>query len=99
MSLHRPPLPTRASSSSSGLETPGESGYGLTPLLAEISVFVVPAKLDVGAVIAQIDALGGERVSQPKDARIIVTALRGRPRLARVLDGALVSEQQWESEV
>lgn len=84
----RPPLPHRATSSS-GHQTP--EGPALSPLLAEISVFVVPAKVDMAAAVSQIEALGGDRALRPEDARMVVTALRGRPRLARVLGDAVVS--------
>ncbi len=84
----RPPLPHRATSSSSGRLTPERPV--LVPLLAEISVFVVPAKLDMGTLVAQIEAMGGERALRPEDATLVITALRGRPRLARVLGEAVV---------
>ncbi|GMK55276.1 hypothetical protein CspeluHIS016_0203320 [Cutaneotrichosporon spelunceum] len=83
----RPPLPQRTASSSSGHRTP--DGLVLPPLLAEITVFVVPAKVDMAQAVSQIEALGGERVLRPEDARIVVTALRGRPRLERVLGSAV----------
>ncbi|BEJ16312.1 hypothetical protein CspHIS471_0509170 [Cutaneotrichosporon sp. HIS471] len=83
----RPPLLHRATSSSSGHHTP--EGPALPPLLAEISVFVVPAKMDMVQAVSQIEALGGERALRPEDARVIITALRGRPRLERVLGNAV----------
>lgn len=68
-----------------------EDELGLLPLLAEVTVFVVPGKLDLAKVYGQIDALGGERVLDPNNASLIVTGLRGAPRLERVLGPGLVS--------
>ncbi|BEI93291.1 uncharacterized protein CcaverHIS019_0509190 [Cutaneotrichosporon cavernicola] len=85
----RPPLLHRATSSSSGHHTPEGLGPALPPLLAEISVFVVPAKMDMAQAVSQIEALGGERSLRPEDAQVIITALRGRPRLERVLGNAV----------
>lgn len=103
--MPRPPLPSRESSSFSGHPPAPNNRPELVPLLAEISIYVVPAKLDVGEVIEQIDALGGERSNRPEDARLVVTALRGRPRLARVLGDAVVScsgpallPEEWDGE-
>ncbi|BEJ01068.1 hypothetical protein CcaverHIS631_0509250 [Cutaneotrichosporon cavernicola] len=84
-----PPLLHRATSSSSGHHTPEGLGPALPPLLAEISVFVVPAKMDMAQAVSQIEALGGERSLRPEDAQVIITALRGRPRLERVLGNAV----------
>lgn len=83
----RPPLPSHASSSSE-VPTPRSS---LPPLLAEIEIFLIPAKIDIGAVVGQIESLGGTLVSDPEDARIILTALKGRPRIAHVVGDELVS--------
>jgi DNA polymerase mu len=57
----------------------------LPQLLAQLTLYLVPAKLDVGALDAQITELGGTVVGRASDARIIITALRGRPRLERAL--------------
>jgi hypothetical protein len=56
-----------------------------------LTFYLVPAKLDIQLVDAQIAALGGERVGRMQDARVVVTALRGRPRIERVLGVGAVS--------
>ncbi|KLT45462.1 Nucleotidyltransferase [Cutaneotrichosporon oleaginosum] len=86
--MYRPPLTHHATSSSSGRQ-PSFEGPPLVPLLAEIPVFVVPAKLDMIEVVSQIEALGGVRALRPEEAVMVITALRGRPRLARVLGDAV----------
>lgn len=73
-----------------------DTGNGVPPLLAEVTVFVVPGKLDLGEVYERIDSLGGERVLDPDDAGVIVTGLRGVPRLQRVLGANLVSRAVCE---
>lgn len=95
------PHPTRRVSSSGSRRqlspSPVEGETDLPPLFSQLTFYVVPAKLDVAAVIDQIVALGGERVGKLSDARVIVTALRGRPRLERALGPGAVSLRRSRS--
>lgn len=63
----------------------------LVPVLAELTFYVVPAKLDLASTRARIEELGGRVVGNKAEARIVVTALKGRPRLERVLGSGVVS--------
>lgn len=98
MSQPRPPLPHHESSERSELGERNELSFpdanddsALCPLLAEVTVFVVPGKLDLREVYERIDTLGGERVLDPAEATLVVTGLRGVPRLQRALGRNLVS--------
>ncbi|WOO81108.1 DNA-directed DNA/RNA polymerase mu [Vanrija pseudolonga] len=85
----RPPLRPSASSSSSVSvsRSPSQAPASIVPLFAELTFYVVPAKLEgrIVAVYAQIDALGGQRTARAEDADYVLTALHGIPRLERVL--------------
>lgn len=92
----RPPLPHHESSERNehderfaGID--GDAEGDLPPLLAEVRIFVVPGKLDLREVYEKVDALGAERVIEPDAARVVVTGLRGAPRLERALGRDLVS--------
>lgn len=93
--MSRPPFKHHESSERSerALESEADEAGALPPLLAEVTLFVVPGKLDLREVYERIDALGGERVLEPDDARIVVTGLRGVPRLERALGPNLVSRR------
>lgn len=89
---HRPPpQPNPAIQSSE--ETTASSSHLLLadpivlyPSLSRIRVHVIPTKLDgeLPAIYAQIEALGGI-VSALDECTFAVTALRGRPRLERII--------------
>lgn len=90
----RPPLRPSASSSSSVSvsRSPSNASASIVPLFAELTFYVVPAKLEgaIASVYAQIDALGGQRTARAEDADYVLTALHGIPRLERVLGRNLV---------
>lgn len=96
--MSRPPFKHHESSERSerALESEADEAGALPPLLAEVRLFVVPGKLDLREVYERIDALGGERVLEPDDARVVVTGLRGVPRLERALGPNLVSRRAGE---
>lgn len=82
-----------ASSSSSTLQLQHQSqALPLYPLFASLVFHIVPAKLenDLGVVYQSIEDLGG-RCDGIESARWIVSALRGRARLSRVLGKWMVS--------
>lgn len=96
MSQSRPPLNHHESSERSEYGGRGDLSIPdgdetIPPLLAEVTLFVVPGKLDLREVYERIDALGGERVLDPDEATLVVTGLRGVPRLQRALGANLVS--------
>lgn len=97
--MSRPPFKHHESSERSevGEREDAFADSGVPPLLAEVTVFVVPGKLDLGEVYERIDSLGGERVLDPNEAGIVVTGLRGVPRLQRVLGANLVSRAESEA--
>lgn len=83
---HRPgPEPIPAASSSSIIVQHVESTR-LFPLFAQLSFHVVPAKIEgeLGNVYSWIEELGGRCVNV-EAGKYVVTALRGRARLERVL--------------
>lgn len=63
----------------------------LYPLLARLTFHVIPGKLEdeLGNIYEIIDDLGGKCVRW-QDARLILTALKGRPRIARAIGGEAV---------
>ncbi|ORY32892.1 putative beta DNA polymerase [Naematelia encephala] len=83
-----PPRPSIASiqQSTSSSQQQHHRSLTLYPLFAGLSFHVVPAKLeeDMSRIYQCIDDLGGRNVSLA-DAKMVVTALVGRPRLARAL--------------
>jgi len=72
------------SSSSSIVRHPYRPIHSLHPLFARLRFYVVPAKIDadLSRVYECIEELGGKCVGV-EDAMFVVTALRGRPRLAK----------------
>lgn len=84
-------LPAASSSSSTlQLHHPSQSAT-LYPLFASLIFHIVPAKLedDIGVLYQSIEDLGG-RCDGLEAARWVVSALKGRARLARVLDKWMV---------
>ncbi|ORX35733.1 putative beta DNA polymerase [Kockovaella imperatae] len=86
-------MPTRPSLSSIPISTSsqlithhGSPIHNLHPLFAQLAFFIVGAKLeeDIGKIYSIIDELGGTTVAI-EDAMIILTALKGRPRLLKAL--------------
>ena len=75
-----------ASSSSSNLHLKHQHRNPLYPLFASLVFHVVPAKLepDLGVLYQSIEDLGG-RCDGLEGCRWVVTALKGRARLSRVL--------------
>jgi hypothetical protein len=75
-----------ASSSSSNLQLKHHHPNPLYPLFASLVFHVVPAKLesDLGVLYQSIEDLGG-RCDGLEGCRWVVTALKGRARLSRVL--------------
>lgn len=61
--------------------------HSLCPLLAELEFYIVPSKLGEATerLYACIRELGGRIVPKPEIADIVLTALRGRARLEKVL--------------
>lgn len=93
------PHPTVRSSDASldqgsRLEIPNEPP--LFPLLSRIRIHILPTKLDgeLPTMYAHVESLGGI-ISPAQDAEIIVTALRGRPRLIKVLGSAALVDSRW----
>ena len=73
----------------------------LHPIFAQLTFHVLPGKLDgeLDRIYSTIDELGGRCVSL-EEARLVVTALRGRPRLEKALgkdmvSGMLVGDAEW----
>ena len=86
----RPSLQSLPDSTSSNLFTHTASPNRLYPLFAGLTFHVLPAKIpDIARVYDSIDELGGKCVAL-KHARIIITAIRGRPRLVRALGAAVL---------
>jgi DNA polymerase mu len=58
----------------------------LLPFFAELTFHVIPAKLDgqLGKVYAWIEELGGRCVSA-EEGTLVVTALKGRARLEKLI--------------
>lgn len=71
-----------------------ELEFDLYPILSQLRIHVVPIKLEssVTSIHAQIHALGG-KVSRIEDCTFAITALKGRPRLERVLGSKWVDEK------
>ena len=80
-----------ASSSSSTLHVKHHHSAPLYPLFASLVFHIVPAKLeaDLGVLYQSIEDLGG-RCDGLEGARWVVTALKGRARLSRVLGKFIV---------
>lgn len=89
-----------ASSSSSTLQLHHQSqgALPLYPLFASLVFHVIPAKLesDLGIVYQSVEDLGG-RCDGIEGARWIVTALKGRARLSKVLGKWMVSQTSEQS--
>ncbi|GHJ85213.1 hypothetical protein NliqN6_1615 [Naganishia liquefaciens] len=87
----RPP-PTPASDAS----RPAIHPTPLYPLLSHIRIHILPTKLDgnLPTAYARVEALAGI-VSPVEDASVIVTALRGRARLVKVLGSAQMVDERW----
>jgi DNA polymerase mu len=68
----------------------------LYPLLSRIRIHILPTKLDgeLPKMYACVEQLGGI-ISPVDDAEIIVTALRGRPRLIKVLGSSALIDSGW----
>lgn len=106
---HRPPPvphPTTTSSSSTILNPSDPSFSGsfqlprdplgpLYPLLSRIRIFVVPTKMDgrLPETYARVEALGGIVSPDMGSCQVAVTVLRGRPRLAKLLEEAV--DAKW----
>ena len=75
-----------ASSSSSTLQLHHHQVAPLYPLFASLVFHIVPAKLenDIGVLYQSVEDLGG-RCDGLESARWVITALKGRARLGRVL--------------
>lgn len=83
----RPSLDAIQQSTSSGiLHPPREPIHKLYPLFAQLTFYVVPDKLDgeLEKIYEIITELGGD-LRPFQEARFVVTALKGRPRLSRAL--------------
>ncbi|KAL7421959.1 hypothetical protein Q5752_003731 [Cryptotrichosporon argae] len=99
----RPPAQPLPSSSSSALaHAHALPRAPLAPLFAQLTFFVVPPKIpDLDRVYGAIEELGGKCVAV-EDAWIVVTALQGRPRLARAvgdgIDGKVVVSVEFVDE-
>ena len=90
----RPSLDSLAQSSTSEQVSRHRPVSRLYPLFAQLSFHVLPGKLDgqMGQIYDMIDDLGGKCVRMGQ-ARFILTALRGRPRIERAIgNNADVSE-------
>lgn len=77
----------RASSSSSQIQNTRHTPiHQLYPLFAGLTFHIVPAKIGetIGQIYSAVDELGGKCV-RVEQARLIVTELRGRPRLIRAI--------------
>ena len=82
-----------ASSSSSNLQLHHHSlSIPLYPLFASLIFHIIPAKLenDIGVLYQSVEDLGG-KCDGIESARWVITALKGRARLSRVLGKWLVS--------
>ncbi|KAK1924368.1 hypothetical protein DB88DRAFT_490154 [Papiliotrema laurentii] len=82
----RPSLDSLAQSSTSEQVSRHRPVSRLYPLFAQLSFHVLPGKLDgqMGQIYDMIDDLGGKCVRMGQ-ARFILTALRGRPRIERAI--------------
>ena len=93
----RPSLDSIPISTSSQIITHhGAPVHDLCPLFAELSFFILPPKLDedMGRIYSIIDELGGTSVSI-EEARVVVTALKGRPRLIKALGKEWIVGSLW----
>lgn len=95
------PAPTPHSTAHSSTTSPNGSRSlipttPLYPLLSQIRIHILPTKLDgqLPTTYARVEALGGI-ISPAADASIIVTVLRGRPRLLKVLGSAQLVDSRW----
>ena len=82
----RPTLDALPSASSSSIALHHAQSSRLFPLFAQLSFHVIPAKLDgeLSNVYSWIEELGGRCVSV-ESGRYVVTALKGRMRIERIL--------------
>ncbi|WVR06905.1 hypothetical protein IAU60_003941 [Kwoniella sp. DSM 27419] len=82
----RPPPQPLPSSSSSSIPHPHRLVRTLYPLFANLSFHIVTAKLEleVAQIYACVDELGGRCVGV-EEGQIVISAIRGRPRLIRSL--------------
>ena len=83
------PLPT--ASSSEVLHPITHQTVRLLPFFAQLTFHVIPAKLEgeLGKVYTWIEELGGRCVSA-EEGTFVVTALKGRARLEKLLDRGLL---------
>lgn len=99
---HRPgptPVSRSTKSSSSGSSSTGLTTLGdipLYPLLSQVRVHVIPLKLDscIASLYAQIQALGG-KLSGIEECSFAITALKGRPRLERLVGAKWVDSKDF----
>lgn len=82
----RPPLDALPTASSSSVIIHHAQEESLLPLLAQLSFHVVPAHIEgeLSHVYSWIEELGGRCVSLD-EGRYVVTALKGRMRLEKIL--------------
>lgn len=89
----RPSAHAFAHSSSSSQVQHNTQIHQLHPLFARLAFHIVTAKIeDVGRVYQCVDELGGQNVSLD-EARFVVTALQGRPRLLKALGSDVLVSQ------
>lgn len=91
MPIRPPAQPLPTASSSEVLHPVTHETVRLLPLFAQLTFHVIPAKLDgeLGKVYSWIEELGGRCVSA-ETATFLVTALKGRARLAKLLSRHLL---------
>ncbi|RXK37721.1 hypothetical protein M231_04970 [Tremella mesenterica] len=94
----RPSIQALPQSSSSNTHAHQQPLHHLYPLFAALTFHVLSPKIDLARVYQCIDDLGGRCVG-PEQARFVITALRGRPRLSRALgewiDAVVVVSEEW----
>ncbi|WVF71352.1 hypothetical protein IAT40_006156 [Kwoniella sp. CBS 6097] len=80
------PLPSSSSSSLAQHHHPLAGEKNLYPLFANMTFYVIPAKLeaDLQTIYSSIVELGG-RCTRIEEAGLVVSAIKGRPRLIRSL--------------
>lgn len=98
-SITRPPPvphPTIHSSENGSKHDTFQQDAPLYPLLSRIRIHILPTKLDgqLPTMYAYVEQLGGI-ISPVDDAELIITALRGRPRLIKVLGSAALIDTRW----